>query len=303
MKYLRDRVLEPIVIPLLAVALIGFGALNLSRFFLAAGGTGAVMVAALVSLLVLVGATLATSRPEPLPRGTLLGGMALLGFMLSGFGILANEIDLDREAEHEEAEGPEVSSVLDVTAVDIDFVEKELEASPGNVQVNYVNQGQTVHTFVFEGVDDFKLEVPSEGATDSGIVALEAGDYVYFCDVPGHRAAGMEGTLTVAEGLGTPPAGGGAAGGAVVTVPAVDIDFPQKQFEAEAGTVAFEYVNEGETAHTLVVEGREDDMKLEVQSNGDTDQGQLELEPGTYVLYCDVPGHRSAGMEATLTVT
>ncbi len=117
----------------------------------------------------------------------------------------------------------------------------------------------------------------------------------------------MEGTLTVDEGLGTAPAEGegaaGSGGEPDLAVTAVDIDFTEKQLEAPSGEIGFEYVNEGESVHTLVVEGFEDEMKLEVPGNGDTDTGTIELESGEYTFYCDVPGHRSAGMEGTLTVT
>jgi uncharacterized cupredoxin-like copper-binding protein len=37
-----------------------------------------------------------------------------------------------------------------------------------------------------------------------------------------------------------------------------------------------------------------------VTSNGDTDEDTVELEPGDYQIYCDIPGHES--MKATLTV-
>ena len=38
-------------------------------------------------------------------------------------------------------------------------------------------------------------------------------------------------------------------------------------------------------------------------SVGDEATGTVELTPGTYTLFCDLPGHESAGMKATLTVT
>jgi plastocyanin len=36
-----------------------------------------------------------------------------------------------------------------------------------------------------------------QGATKTLKLALKAGTYKFFCSVPGHRMAGMEGTLTV----------------------------------------------------------------------------------------------------------
>lgn len=91
-------------------------------------------------------------------------------------------------------------------------------------------------------------------------------------------------------------------GGTPVEVVARDIEFSKDAYEAAAGTVDVRYRNEGNTIHTLVIEGV-DGFKLEVATNGDEDEGAVNLEAGSYVVYCDVPGHRDAGMEATLEVS
>ncbi len=88
-----------------------------------------------------------------------------------------------------------------------------------------------------------------------------------------------------------------------VTVIAEDIDFPNKEFTASAGELTIGYVNDGSIRHTLVIEGVDAWETLTVSSNGDTASGSVELEAGEYTLFCDVPGHRGAGMEGTLTVS
>jgi plastocyanin len=112
-------------------------------------------------------------------------------------------------------------------------------------------------------------------------------------------------SLAVLAGCGgdddSDPTSGGASGDAVDVV-AQDIKFPADTYEATAGTVDMAYRNEGSITHTLVIDGV-DGFKLEVAGNGDTDGGTVELDAGTYTLYCDVAGHREAGMEATLEVS
>ncbi len=88
-----------------------------------------------------------------------------------------------------------------------------------------------------------------------------------------------------------------------ITVLAYDrLAFDADAYSAPAGEITFTYVNEGVIPHTLVVEDFESEMKLTVNSGGDEVSGSITLEPGEYVLYCDVPGHRSGGMVADLTV-
>lgn len=89
-----------------------------------------------------------------------------------------------------------------VTAVDIAFRESSYEASAGEIKVFYVNEGAAAHTLLVEDsagetVEGFKLSVATRGDEDAGTVTLDAGEYVFYCDIPGHRSAGMEAPLTV----------------------------------------------------------------------------------------------------------
>lgn len=94
--------------------------------------------------------------------------------------------------------------------------------------------------------------------------------------------------------------GGGDAADADVTVTAVSgFEFEPAQVTAEAGELTLALVNENGQRHTLVLDDPQ--FKIDAQG-GDTATGTVELEPGTYTFYCDVPGHRPAGMEGTLEV-
>lgn len=103
-----------------------------------------------------------------------------------------------------------------------------------------------------------------------------------------------------ANGSGSPSA---PASGNTLEIGAFDkLEFDRDSYTAKAGEITFAYENEGSIPHTLLVDGHEDDLKLKVSSKGDTDEGSITLEPGDYVIYCDVSGHRGGGMEADLTV-
>lgn len=103
---------------------------------------------------------------------------------------------------------------------------------------------------------------------------------------------------------GSPGADAGTDGGErrSLTFTAVDIDFEEDEATASAGEVEVSLTNEGAIEHSWVVEGREADLRLYTQQSGQTDEGTITLEAGSYTYYCDVPGHRQAGMDGELTV-
>jgi plastocyanin len=108
------------------------------------------------------------------------------------------------EEVEKEAEGGSAGSAtsLDVEADpsgNLAFTEDKATAKAGEVTVNFTNSSPVPHDVVIEdssGEEIGGTEVISEGS-ESTEVELKPGTYTFFCSVPGHRQAGMEGTLTV----------------------------------------------------------------------------------------------------------
>lgn len=72
-------------------------------------------------------------------------------------------------------------------------------AMAGTNTIDFTNVQATPHDVAIEdeaGETIAQTEVISEGS-DSTEVELKPGTYTFYCTIPGHRQAGMEGTLTV----------------------------------------------------------------------------------------------------------
>jgi plastocyanin len=79
------------------------------------------------------------------------------------------------------------------------YTTTEASAKAGKVTVDFKNPQSLTHDVAIEdsgGKEVGKTELIGEGET-STTVDLKPGTYTYYCTVPGHREAGMEGTLTV----------------------------------------------------------------------------------------------------------
>ena len=71
-----------------------------------------------------------------------------------------------------------------------------------------------------------------------------------------------------------------------------------------AGPISFNMTNEGEFPHTIEIEGQGIEVEGERVEPGQSRTLEVELEPGTYTVYCPVGDgrHRQQGMELELTV-
>jgi len=94
------------------------------------------------------------------------------------------------------AGGGNAANEMTVTMVDIAFQPSELTIPPDtDVTVSLPNTGASLHNF---SIDELGIDVDVQpGDTGSATINAPAGTYEFYCNVPGHKEAGMLGTLTV----------------------------------------------------------------------------------------------------------
>jgi plastocyanin len=74
-----------------------------------------------------------------------------------------------------------------------------LTAKAGKVSIAFTNMASLSHNFTVASSSGAQLGATEtfQGGSKTLTLNLTPGTYKFFCTVPGHRAAGMEGTLTV----------------------------------------------------------------------------------------------------------
>lgn len=124
-----------------------------------------------------------------LVRG-LVGGLAV--------GLLVVPAGCGNGDTTEAEESPEVAGeIVTFVASDLEFTEAPEQMPSGEVTIELVNEADVVHNVTIEELDDLEVVEAGAGETATGAVTLEPGSYTYYCSIPGHREAGMEGTVTV----------------------------------------------------------------------------------------------------------
>ena len=115
----------------------------------------------------------------------------------------AEEAELEQEAgQAQEAGEPAGGAALELTAPEdgsLVFEPDSLDAPAGEVTIEFTNPASIEHDVHVEsdGEDLAASELVADGASTEASAELEAGEYAFYCAVPGHREGGMEGTLTV----------------------------------------------------------------------------------------------------------
>src|SRR5262245_54155817 len=97
-------------------------------------------------------------------------------------------------------ESLDVSSPADGSLV---FQPNGLEAPPGSLTITYDNPSPVPHSIAVatsNGNVVGEVQPFTNGSQHLELTGLAPGKYVFYCTVPGHREAGMEGDLTVGAG-------------------------------------------------------------------------------------------------------
>ena len=98
--------------------------------------------------------------------------------------------------EEQAAAGAGAAEAVTVESYDIYFEPEQLSIpADTDVTVSLPNVGAALHNF---SIDELGIDVDiAPGATEETLINAPAGTYEYYCNVPGHKPAGMVGTLTV----------------------------------------------------------------------------------------------------------
>ncbi|HEY3671526.1 MAG TPA: plastocyanin/azurin family copper-binding protein [Acidimicrobiia bacterium] len=124
--------------------------------------------------------------------GALLAALA----MTVGFSACGGGDDGGGSKAYVEPKGASTETIS-IHAGNFYFDPHKITAKPGIATIKLTSDNN-IHDLVFDGAySGYLLEVSGSGSTDSKKIDLKPGKYTFYCSITGHRAAGMEGTLTV----------------------------------------------------------------------------------------------------------
>lgn len=85
---------------------------------------------------------------------------------------------------------------IEVTALAFEFDPAEITVTAGEDIAVVLTSPHQLHDFTIDELDAH-VAADVDETVEGGLRADEPGRYTYYCTVPGHREAGMEGTLIV----------------------------------------------------------------------------------------------------------
>jgi plastocyanin len=210
-------------------------------------------------------------------------------------------------------------TTANVSAIDLGFEPKDFSVAPGG-KIVLKNDGALQHDMAVDEWGGVIIDLLNGGETGEFTVPDDAkvgNSFTFYCSVPGHREAGMEGTITIAEagadGGGeeataeeaTAEEGGAPVGGAAaeVDVTASEMMFDPAEIDVSPGT-KIKLTNGGMLEHDMAVDAWGGVIIGPLQG-GESGEYTVpeDVKPGdTIDFYCSIPGHKESGMTGKMTV-
>ncbi len=174
-----------------------------------------------------------------------------------------------------------------------------------------LNEGANRDTV--RGVVEKQIEIPNpEGAMPknlvSGSAAKDVSAYVAQVVAKSGKDSGLLATAVQAPGAGKPAVEKGGKL-SIPASPSGQLAYATDKATAQPGSVTIEMPNMSGVDHNLALETGEDGATPKGSKVGATSiiskgtaKVTVTLKPGAYTFFCEVPGHRQAGMYGTITV-
>jgi len=199
-----DRYLSPLIMPILVVVGLVVYVLNLSRVFLSAHGHTAVIVGSVITVVILVGATVLSNSSRLRAQTIALMTAGFLLVVLSSGWLVLGHSQVKGEANAALGAVGKYNGTITITAGPggrLAFAPSSISVKTGIYLVTFIDAVDTQHTLNFDDSSTLwgsGLIVNKAGEKlTSRVFFGAAGAFKFYCAVTGHRAAGMEGTVNV----------------------------------------------------------------------------------------------------------
>ena len=195
----RTRLILPILLPLGAAVMIAVFVLNVSRVLLAAGSTGAIVMAISLIVVILGGAAMISAAPR-LRTSSLVMLVSGLFIVLIGAGLVATPNSTEKKTTvaagngFVNPKGAPIATLAVQAFPTLHFQATQFTVPAGIIKITYTSMGGN-HTLAFDDPKYSSFLLMAPGGPTSATVLLKPGSYVIFCTIPGHRAAGMQATI------------------------------------------------------------------------------------------------------------
>jgi plastocyanin len=199
-----ERYLLPLVLPIVVVVGLVVYVLNLSRVFLSAHGHIAVAVGSVITVVILVVATVLSNSTRLRSSSiALITTVFIFAVFSSGWLVLGHSQEKGAGSAPLAAAGPAPAGKLAITAApagQFKFAPPSLNVKTGIYSITLTDGAVGQHTLDFDDPSTLwaGLIVNNQGDKATSRIFFGApGVFTFFCAIPGHRAQGMQGTITV----------------------------------------------------------------------------------------------------------